>query len=511
MHTGFYKIIVAVVLLVAVGGGRAAAQCMENIGHRYPTTFTLHGDTLVQGVTFCEEKMKINYSCQRQQDGSIVVSGMVTAAKTGEALPYVTVSSLYEIYHGKCFLPWEELAVTDDFGLFSFRRPALSHRTLAFCMAGFRPELFEEHWDTIAVSEREYMAQRDVSQRFDTAAVGPEERAALMKDYYEVFHSFPEGEEYAWQESEGLRCRIGRFQPSGTLGVHMLWPIDDRRSFYFNGMLYTSFYADRLFALSPEGVFASQSPSSGDLRDHLHISLIDGYEVPEFHDLALDSTLGVLTGLRWAEGGWLYFRTDRGGCYKLHVDMHPQTNCRMEDVEVSEAEYLAAKASFDQYNHARKQYDTPTAADTAAVLRYREKYNMSWWDPMGVDSQEVEYFHLEGTDIDIVEIPIGDYCCTFITGDTAEMNACWLTLSKEGVFAGYQVPLEVESPGYIYLYPLSADRRSVKQSLVYQTTPAWFPYDGCFWGSDGWLYLEGRTGNHDRVVYHKVRLKGGSD
>jgi hypothetical protein len=126
---------------------------------------------------------------------------------------------------------------------------------------------------------------------------------------------------------------------------------------------------------------------------------------------------------------------------------------------------------------------------------------------MGADSQEVEYFHLEGTDIDIVEIPIGDYCCTFITGDTAEMNACWLALSKEGVFAGYQVPLEVESPGYIYLYPLGADRRSVKRSFVYQTTPAWFPYDGCFWGCDGWLYLEGRTGNHDRVVYHKVRLK----
>ncbi len=48
----------------------------------------------------------------------------------------------------------------------------------------------------------------------------------------------------------------------------------------------------------------------------------------------------------------------------------------------------------------------------------------------------------------------------------------------------------------------------VAEKWVYQTTPAWFPYDGCFWGSDGWLYLEGRTGNHDRVVYHKVRLKG---
>jgi hypothetical protein len=49
----------------------------------------------------------------------------------------------------------------------------------------------------------------------------------------------------------------------------------------------------------------------------------------------------------------------------------------------------------------------------------------------------------------------------------------------------------------------------VAEKWVYQTTPAWFPYDGCFWGSDGWLYFEGRTGNHDRVVYHKVRLKGG--
>lgn len=509
MHTGFYKIIVAVVLLGAVGGGRAAAQCMENIGHRYPTTFTQHGDTLVLGVTFCEEEMKINYSCQRQQDGSIVVSGMVTAAKTGEALPYVTVSSLWEIYPKNNFVPREELAVTDSLGLFSFRRPALSHRTLAFCMAGFRPEVFEEHWDTIAVSEREYMAQRDVSQRFDTAAVTTEEHILLMTEFYEVFHSWAGSQEYAWLESEGLRCRIGRFQPSGTLGVHMLWPIDDRRSFYFNGMHYTNFDADRLFALSPEGVFASQSPSSGDLRDHLHISLIDGNEVSGFHDLALDSTQGVLTGLRWAEGGWLYFRTERGGCYKLHVDMHPQTNCRMEDVEIGEAEYLAAKASFDQYNHARKQYATPTTADTAAVLRYREKYNMSSWDPMGADSQEVEYSHLEGTDIDIFLVAIGDGCATIITGDTAEMNTCWLALSKEGVFAGYQVPLELESPGYIYIYPLSADRRSVKRSLVYQTTPAWFPYDGCFWGSDGWLYLEGRAGNHDRVVYHKVRLKGG--
>lgn len=498
---------VMVLLFGAFGGSRAAAQCMENIGHRYPTTFTMHGDTLVLGITFGEEGMKIDYTCQRQQDGSLVVSGTVASARTGEALPYVTVSSLWEIYPKNCFMPWKELAVTDSLGRFSFRRPALSQRTLAFCMAGFRPELFEEHWDTIAVSEREYMAQRDVSQRFDTTAVSPEELDRLTKEYYEVFHSCPGCDEYAWLESEGLRCRIGRFLPSGTLGVHMLWPIDDLRSFYFNGMLYTKFDADRLFALSPEGIFASQSPSSGDFRDHLHISLIDGYEVSGFHDLALDSTQGFLVGLRWAEGGWLYFRTERGGCYKLHVDMHPQTNCRQEDMEVGEAEYLAAKASFDQYNHARKQYDTPTAADSAAVLRYQKKNNMSWWDPLGVDSQDVEYSHLEGTNIDIFLVAIGDGCTTIITGDTAEMDACWMALSKEGVFAGYQVPLEVESPGYIYLYPLSADRRSVKQSLVYQTTPAWFPYDGCFWGGEGWLYLEGRTGNHDRVVYHKLRLK----
>lgn len=509
MHTGFYKIIVAVVLLVAVGGGRAAAQCMENIGHRYSTTFTQHGDTLLLGVTFGEEDMKIDYTCQRQQDGSLVVSGTVAYAMTGEALPYVTVSSLWEIYPKNNFVPREELAVTDSLGRFSFRRPALSQRMLAFCCVGFRPELFEEHWDTIAVSEHEYLIQRDVSQRFDTTVVSPEERDRLTKEYYEVFHSCPGCDEYAWLESEGLRCRIGRFQPSGTLGVHMLWPIDDRRSFYFNGMHYTYFDADRLFALSPEGVFASQSPSSGDLRDHLHISLIDGYEVSGFHDLALDSTQGFLTGLRWAEGGWLYFRTERGGCYKVHVDMHPQTNCRMEDVEVSEAEYFAAKASFDQYNHARKQYDTPTAADTVAVLRYREKYNMSWWDPMGADSQDVEYSHLEGTDIDIVEVAIGDYCCTFMSGDTTEMQTCLMALSHEGVFAGCWVQEEVDSPGYIYLYLLSADRRSVRQSLVYQTTPAWFPYGELFWSRDGWLYLEGRTGNHDRVVYHKVRLKGG--
>lgn len=495
-----------VLLMWAFGGSRAAAQCMENIGHRYPTTFTMHGDTLVLGVTLGEEGMKIDYTCQRLQDGSLVVSGMVAYAKTGEALPYVTVSSLYEIYGEKCFLPWEELSVTDNFGLFSFRRPALSHRTLAFCTAGFRPELFEEHWDTIAVSEREYMAQRDVSQRFDTAAVGPEERDRLTKEYYEVFHSWPGSQEYAWLESEGLRCRIGRFQPSGTLGVHLLWPIDDRRSFYFNGMLYTKFDADRLFALSPEGVFASQSPSSGDLRDHLHISLIDGYEVSGFHDLALDSTQGFLVGLRWAEGGWLYFRTERGGCYKLHVDMHPQTNCRLEDVEVSESEFLAAKADFAKYNHACIQH-APTAADSAAVLRYKKKSNITWWDPLGADSQDVEYFHLEGTDIDIVEVAIGDGCTTFMPGDTAEMWICLMALSHEGVFAGCWVQEEVDSPGYIYLYPLSADRRSVRQSLVYQTTPAWFPYGELFWSRDGWLYVEGRAGTHDRVVYHKLRLR----
>lgn len=496
-----------VLLMWTFGGSRAAAQCMENIGHRYPTTFTMHGDTLVQGITLGEEGMKIDYTCQRQQDGSLVVSGMVTYAKTGEALPYVTVSSLWEIYPKNNFVPREVLAVTDSLGRFSFRRPALSQRTLAFCTAGFRPELFEEHWDTIAVSEREYLMQRDVSQRFDTAAVTTEEHILLMTEFYEVFHSCPGSQEYAWLESEGLRCRIGRFQPSGTLGVHLLWPIDDLRSFYINGMLYTNFYADRLFALSPEGVFASQSPSSGDLRDHLHISLIDGYEVSGFHDLALDSTQGFLVGLRWAEGGWLYFRTERGGCYKLHVDMHPQTNCRLEDVEVSEAEYLAAKASFDQYNHARKQYDTPTAADSAAVLRYQKKNNMSWWDPLGMDSQDVEYFHLEGTDIDIVEVAIGDGCTTFMPGDTAEMWTCLMALSHEGVFAGCWVEVAEDSPGYIHLYLLSADRRSVRQSLVYQTTPAWFPYGELFWSRDGWLYVEGRAGTHDRVVYHKLRLR----
>lgn len=504
MHTVFYKIIVAVVLLGTVGGGRAAAQCMENIGHRYPTTFTQHGDTLVLGVTFCEEGMKIDYTCQRQQDGSIVVSGMVTAARTGEALPYVTVSRVYEIYGEKCFLPWEELAVTDNFGLFSFRRPALSHRTLAFCTAGFRPELFEEHWDTIAVSEREYLMQRDVSQRFDTSAVSPEESALLQTEYYEVFHSWPESDEYAWMESEGLLCRIGHFQPSGTLGVHMLWPIDDRRCLYLNGMHYTSFPADRLFALSPEGILASQSPSSGTFRDHLHLSLVDGYEVSGFHDLELDSTQGFLTGLRWAEGGWLYFRTTLGGCYKLHVDMQPMTNCRLEDVEVSKAEYLAAKAEYANYNHTRTQH-APTAADSAAVLRYREKNRMAWWKPLAEDSQDVEYFHIDGTDIDIVEIAIGDGCCTFMNGDTTEMDACWMALSHDGIFAGVWTPMDVESPGYIHLYVLGDDRRSVRRRLLYQTTPEWFPYGEFFWSRDGWLYLEGRVENHDRTVYHKVR------
>ena len=464
-----------VLLMWTFGGSRAAAQCMENIGHRYPTTFTMHGDTLVLGITFGEEGMKIDYTCLRQQDGSLVVSGTVAYAKTGETLPYVTVSSLFELYDEETFVPREELAVTDSLGHFSFRRPALSQRMLAFWCAGYRPELFEEHWDTIAVSEREYLMQRDVSQRFDTTVVSPEERDRLTKEYYEVFHSCPGCDEYAWLESEGLRCRIGRFLPSGTLGVHMLWPIDDRRSFYFNGMHYTYFDADRLLALSPEGVFASQSPSSGDLRDHLHISLIDGYEVSGFHDLALDSTQGFLTGLRWAEGGWLYFRTERGGCYKLHVDMHPQTNCRMEDVEVGEAEYLAAKADFAKYNHARIQH-APTAADSVAVLRYKIKSNITWWDPL-------------------------------MSGDTTEMQTCLMALSHEGVFAGCWVQVEEDSPSYIYLYLLSADRRSVRQSLVYQTTPTWFPYGELFWSRDGWLYVEGRAGTHDRVVYHKLRLR----
>lgn len=495
-----------VLLMWTFGGSHAAAQCMENIGHRFPTTFTMHGDTLVLGITFGEEGMKIDYTCQRQQDGSLVVSGSVAYAKTGEALPYVTVSSLFELYDEETFVPWVELAETDSLGHFSFRRPALSHRTLAFCTAGFRPELFEEHWDTIAVSEREYLMQRDVSQRFDTAAVGPEERDRLTKEYYEVFHSCPGCDEYAWLESEGLRCRIGRFLPSGTLGVHMLWPIDDRRSFYFNGMLYTYFDADRLFALSPEGVFASQTPSSGDFRDHLHISLIDGYEVSGFHDLALDSTQGFLVGLRWAEGGWLYFRTERGGCYKVHVDMHPKTNCQLEDVEIGEAEFLAAKADFAKYNYVRTQH-APTVDDSAAVLRYKKKSNITWWDPLGADSQDVEYFHLEGTDIDIVEVAIGDFCCTFMPGDTTEMQTCLMALSHEGVFAGCWVQVEEDSPGYIYLYPLSADRRSVRQSLVYQTTLAWFPYGELFWSRDGWLYVEGRAGTHDRVVYHKLRLR----
>lgn len=123
-----------VLLMWTFGGGRVAAQCMENIGHRYPTTFTMHGDTLVLGITFGEEGMKIDYTCQRQQDGSLVVSGTVAYAKTGEALPYVTVSSLFELYDEETFVPREELAVTDSLGHFSFRRPALSHRTVGLLL-----------------------------------------------------------------------------------------------------------------------------------------------------------------------------------------------------------------------------------------------------------------------------------------------------------------------------------------------------------------------------------------
>lgn len=146
----------------------------------------------------------------------------------------------------------------------------------------------------------------------------------MQTEYYEVFHSWPESDEYAWMESEGLLCRIGRFQPSGTLGVHILWPI-------------------------------------------------------------------------------------------------------------------------------------------------------------------------------------GDGCCTFMNGDTTEMDACWMALSNDGIFAGVWTPMDVESPGYIHLYVLDDDRRSVKRRLLYQTTPEWFPYGEFFWSRDGWLYLEGRVENHDRVVYHKVR------
>lgn len=51
-----------VAMMTVAAMGTVQAQCMENVWHRYPTTFTQHGDTLVQGVTLGEETMKINYS-----------------------------------------------------------------------------------------------------------------------------------------------------------------------------------------------------------------------------------------------------------------------------------------------------------------------------------------------------------------------------------------------------------------------------------------------------------------
>lgn len=498
--------LVATFLMVACGG-RAAAQCMVPIGDRYSTTFTQQGDTVVLGVTLDERPLNIDFHCRRHKDGSLTVSGTVTDTQTKEELPYVYVSEVYEIYGEKKFMLSTQVAVTDGRGRFSFRRPALSHRTLAFHSLGYQPALFEEHWDTIAVSEREYLSLRDVSQRFDTAAVSREEHAELMMKHYEVFHAWPESQEYAWIESEGLQGDIGRFQPSGTLAVHVKWPVVDLRCIYLNGMLYTGLPADRLFTLSPEGLLATETPTSGNGHDNLHITLVDGYELQGFHMLELDSTLGVLTDLRWAKGGWLHFRTSSGRCYKLHVDMHPRSNCKLEDVEISEAEYTAAKAEWKRRNYTRTQH-APTATDSATVRRYEERLG-SPWDLLGEDSQDVEFYHIDGTDIDIAEIAIGDGCCTFISGDTTEMQACRLALSHDGVFVGMQKPSDEDAPGYLYLFPLGKDRHSVKRTLIYQTTPEWFPtpYNDCFWGRDGWLYVEGSVGNFEKAVYHKVKLK----
>lgn len=322
------------------------------------------------------------------------------------------------------------------------------------------------------------------NQRFDTIVVSAAERDSLRGQYW-IHRQKVELCDCDWSQVRSKTdIKVGRFMPSGTLAMRIVDSVDE---FHFNGMVYTNIPAGGEYALSQEGLFASEVQKDG--RTVLYVGLVDGFEWHKTVAIELDNTIAYADGLRWGEGGWLYFR-GRDGYHKFHSDLQPRSNCRLEDMEISEAEYSAAKHCDVMFEQRQ-----PTAADTAQLewLAKDVRYGPLVWD---------DHEFLRAGKLDLLSFTMGDYYGISLLGDTTVMDFVYM-LSYDSLFAGFSPEVATEIPMFVYMYRLLPDGH-VSPAAVYQTTPAWVPLEG-FWGDDGYLYVSGVEPYTLSSTYHKVR------
>lgn len=355
--------------------------------------------------------------------------------------------------------------------------------------------------DYVRVSKAEFERHRHrYNQVFDTNAFKPEERLQIIEEYYNAILS---DQEKSLFNQGALTIQVGRFFPSAIKGVYIQHPTDGHSRMYLNDMLYTYIPCDT-YALSRDGLLATGYYDLDSLQGKLTIVSLQGWEMASLSPLNLSFTP---FDFNWVTDEWLYFR---GGYdyYKIRVTPPAhRENCLMDDIEISHQEYLAAQTHAKRYNIDR--YDrAPNAADTAAVRQFAGSDNILFT----IVLEEITSGQFGEGGPSFVEMAAGDNCCTRLLGDTTDMQACGMALSRHHFLAGLNVEWgagPAETPAFIYIYPYPTDSRHVGAPYVYQTTPRWSP-SHFFWGEDDWLFVEGWTPQTQQSCYHKVRLPSGS-
>lgn len=384
----------------------------------------------------------------------------------------------------------------------SLRIAARHQQFFVWQTAGYRPVLLEYEPVVepaiVKTTKREFDRLKSMVQTFDTVTIDAEMRRRLSKNLLD-------DQELAWMNSGDLDIHFGRFMPSGVMAVRVDAPIDDFRRFCFDTVAYfsPSVHADYAYALSSDGYFVGQVQNGGDLRVVWEIARMDGYEWHTMWPMVFHSPGIRADEFRWGKDGWLYFRSDKD-YYKLQVNIPLKQNCRMTDIEISLEEYNTAfeqAATYNRLRHGR----TPTAADSITIGQFEEKHHVPpYWEFTGEDT----FFDGFKPGPDIIEIVVGDYCCTYVLGDTVEMESCSMALSADGSLFGGTFHEECTElvPAYVYIYPMLDGQSRVGKPYIYQITPDWWPsWKEVFWGADGWLYIDGF--NHDgKNVYHKLHL-----
>ena len=353
--------------------------------------------------------------------------------------------------------------------------------------------------DIVRVTKAEYERHSNrYNQTFDTTALTAIERHQTIEKYYNEILDEAEKTLYA---QGALTIHAGVFKPSGTRADFIHHPEDGHSQIFFNGMMYNSIACD-VFALSRDGLLAVSSLCDETFRSYFAIRSIRGWDIAgtgwqELHFTPYD--------FQWTPDGWLYFR---GGYDYYKTRISPPTHCEntvMDDLEISQQEFLSAQSHSRRYNVDR--YDrTPTAADTSAVRQYAGNDDVLF----AIMLEELYLGQFGDGGPAFIEMVAGDYCCTRLLGDTTCMQACNLVLSRDNLFAGINTEWgagAIEVPAYIYIYPYPEESRQVSAPYIYQTTSAWQPSGAVFfWGEDGWLYVEGWKWRTAQTTYHKVRL-----